>query len=447
MTALGNKGEAQRSQAQGDRFLSRDQTDEWKGWMQCIILIYHYTGASKVLGIYQIIRLLVAAYLFLTGFGHTIFFLKKDDYSLKRCAMVLIRLNMLSCILPYVMRTDYLLYYFSPLISFWYLVIHCTMAVGHSRNSSLNFFTSKVLVSAVLVTGLIRSPGLFELLFQLLKKTCNIHWDVAEWRFRLQLDCYIVYVGMLYAQLFLRTADTLQADGRTKIGFDRLVQRYFSYFRIGLGVVSILIHPLFFILATKASSKQEYNSWIPYVSTFPILSFVILRNFSRQARNFHSSIFAWIGRHSLETFTLQFHIWLAADTKGLLALGSFERLSDNALDGRKLDVTVFTVIFLWVCWHVAAATQTLTSWLVDPREGRKDSEINAESCDEEEGLPWTQTEQEAKDGIIELGNSDKFGSGIFKLASRLKSIVAGHLEVRLIIIVGLMWFLNITDVR
>lgn len=346
---LSSRGQHATTRKVDHPFLSRDQTDEWKGWMQFVILIYHYTGASKILGIYKIIRILVASYLFMTGFGHAAFFYRKSDYSLRRCAAVLIRINLLSCLLPYVMGTDYLFYYFAPLTSLWYLVIYLTMRFRHSSNTSVQFLVGKVLISALLMTAFVRMPGVLEAVFQCLKVTAKIHWNVTEWRFRTGLDLYIVYAGMLSAIAFIKISES--DDVKSSVYFVRL--------RTLLTIAALPTLGFLWVALGSITEKSEYNSWVPYISFLPILSYVTLRNCSRHLRNYYSSIFAWLGRYSLETFTLQFHIWLAADTKGILSIGLHPWWSSLLL----------SVIFFWVSWHVGCATNVITSWIIDSSGG------------------------------------------------------------------------------
>ena len=427
-------------------FLSRYQTEEWKGWMQLIILIYHYTGASKILWIYEMVRLLVASYIFMTGFGHTVYFCQKADYSFRRSAAVLIRINMLSCLLPYAMNTDYLFYYFAPLISFWYLVIYLTMAMGRSRNHSPAFLMTKILMSAILTTALIRVPYVFETLFQVLEKCFNIHWNVTEWRFRLRLDGYIVYTGMLCGTIFAKFMDALNEETAEDGALDRLIRRKPRILCIGWLAMPALTSLGFYIFARRTSDKHTYNAWFPYISTAPVLAYVMFRNTSHYTRSFHSSIFAWMGRHSLETFTLQFHIWLAADTKGLLALGVSERIVGER-GGRRVDMAILSIIFLWVCWQVAAATQTLTNWIVDPSEAKRKTELDDGVIIVKEGVPLMGGKKATRGIFTVCQAADSTGAGATQSPHKMKWHVARGVKGRIAIILGLMWLLNMVSTQ
>jgi N-acetylneuraminate 9-O-acetyltransferase len=339
-------------------FLSPDQIDEWKGWMQAFLLIYHYTHASKVLWIYEIARILVASYLFIAGYEHTLYFLKTGDYSLKYIATVLIRLNLLSCILPYIMGTDYMFYYFPPLFSFWFLVNYITFRIGFRYNSNVNFVLGKIILSAALTTAFTMTRGILEFVSVLLEHSCGISWDMADWRLYIFLDMYIVYVGMIMAILCQRLSQVNSGTLATRHPLDIFLRstttRTTLFTTITVLAATILLSG-FWILTRRSPDNEDYNWWLPYISCVPILSFLTLRNCHRLLRNYHSAAFAWLGRFSIEVYVLQYHIWLAGDSSGLLRLGLFNQWTEAA---------ILTPSFLWISWYAADVTRRLTTWVV-----------------------------------------------------------------------------------
>ena len=56
--------------------------------MQLVILIYHMTGASRMIPLYMQMRFLVSSYLFLTGYGHLCFFWNGGSASFTRLCQV-----------------------------------------------------------------------------------------------------------------------------------------------------------------------------------------------------------------------------------------------------------------------------------------------------------------------------------------------------------------------
>lgn len=86
----------------------------------------------------------------------------------------------------------------------------------------------------------------------------------------------------------------------------------------------------------------------------PVLAFIVLRNCCLTARQTTSALFTFFGRISLETFIIQFHFWLAMDTRGLLVIFP---------ESWFLNLVVVSGLFVYLSWVLARVTGELTDWL------------------------------------------------------------------------------------
>nr|XP_013796751.1 PREDICTED: CAS1 domain-containing protein 1 isoform X5 [Apteryx mantelli mantelli] len=294
------------------KVLNREQTDEWKGWMQLVILIYHISGASTFLPVYMHIRVLVAAYLFQTGYGHFSYFWIKGDFGVYRVCQVLFRLNFLVVVLCIVMDRPYQFYYFVPLVTIWFMIIYVTLAVWPQivqKKANGNCFWHfglllKLICLLICIYFLSYSQGAFEKIFSFwpLSKCFELNGNVYEWWFRWKLDRYTYSVW-----------------------------------------------------ASSCKNKTDCNELHPSVSVVQILAFILIRNIPGYVRSVYSSFFAWFGKISLELFICQYHIWLAADTKGILVL----------IPGYPvLNVMVSTFIFVCVAHEISQITNDLAQIVV-----------------------------------------------------------------------------------
>ncbi|XP_055021921.1 N-acetylneuraminate 9-O-acetyltransferase-like [Boleophthalmus pectinirostris] len=336
------------------RVLNREQTDEWKGWMQLVILIYHISGASAFIPVYMHVRVLVAAYLFQTGYGHFSFFWLKGDFGLYRVCQVLFRLNFLVLVLCAVMDRPYQFYYFVPLVTFWFMIIYIVLAMWPQ------IVQKKVSISALWYLGILLklvglvlliclfaySQGVFEITFTSwpLSKLFELNGNIQEWWFRWRLDRFAVVHGMVFAFLYLLLQKKqVLSETRGEALFSAKVS-------LPLLLLSGLCFITYSVWASNCQTKEQCNEIHPYMSVLPILAFILIRNIPGFARSVYSSFFAWFGQISLELFICQYHIFLAADTKGILVL-----IPRNP----SLNILVSSFIFVCVAHEISLITKLL----------------------------------------------------------------------------------------
>ena len=286
--------------------LGREQTEEWKGWMQFIFLLYHYFHAEEV---YNSVRCMITCYVWMTGFGNFSFFYMKQDFGWLRVVQMLWRLNFSVLLLMWTHGNTYILYYICPLHTFYFLMVYAAMYVFQDQNHSKWGIRIKLMVLGFLIYILWDiNGGLFDIVFGWLGTSSVIganSGSVWEWYFRTSLDHWSTFLGMIFALNY------------------PIAEQYFKRGQGGpvivagviLGALTIWWFYYFYTLP-----KMEYNLSHSYFAIIPLLSYIFFRNITPFVRSGVSMSLHELGKTTLETYLLQHHIWLTSNAKTLLTI-------------------------------------------------------------------------------------------------------------------------------
>ncbi|KAF1998348.1 hypothetical protein P154DRAFT_564730 [Amniculicola lignicola CBS 123094] len=294
--------------------------------------------------------------IFLFMYQHTMFLLLKYDFSLTDLLRILLRLNMFPILLSFIMDRPYTSYTLPWLISFWYLVFFATLKFRNEENlGSIRFLFGKVMLSMLLVTGILYTPGLLENALLSFGTLFRAQLNVDEIRNHLIAQQTTSCAAVLTANAHIYIASLLYHVKRQPVRFVHLLKVYKALVILLIPVCIMVFLFWAFCPFYKANSDffATYFKWVPI-----LLGFIL---WCRMNAVFMS--FTLIGKVTLELQLLAQHIWLAGDGYGVLKAGW--KSGDGTLrHDRWRDFVVLTPIFFWCAIMVAGAKEPLVGWIV-----------------------------------------------------------------------------------
>lgn len=211
---------------------------------------------------------------------------------------MIIRINYFPLLLSFFLTVPLELYYVVPLHTTGFVLTMITCWIGYKFENAcgMGYWKSRTLAVALSLLAHIifyeTSAVNFLLLFS------------KEYHFRFQADKYSAWLGMASGLLWGKVGEYMQWAH----GYDNDQRRRMaSIIQFSVGVCLIAF---WYGMFGSIQDKYTYNPVHPYVFIFAVIGWLMIRNCTRYLTECHSTFLEFLGRNTLETYVLQFHLFM-----------------------------------------------------------------------------------------------------------------------------------------
>lgn len=302
--------------------LNPHQSLEWKGILSVCFLVYKLAAADvdplMMNHFYNASHVGCSCFVFLTGFGHCMYFYKTNDYRFTRVLRVVVRINLVAVWMCMTMGHRYIFYYACPLHTLSFLVTYGTMRISKKLNYSKYGARKKLLgLGGIILLVWDFNFGLFHVLFVPFfpggpSVVGAPNGPLYEWYYQSHVHHWAVFVGMVYALNYPITRLVLSKT--ENLGFQQEILCK------GAVIAGLVVALTLWSSGPFSMTKYSFDSTQPCFVFLPILAYIYVRNLTGYLRDRHLGLFKVFGTHTLELYLMHHHFFLANGGESMLVL-------------------------------------------------------------------------------------------------------------------------------